>query len=158
MKAYLLSVLAAALAISLIGILAPNGSQSSLKLISSLFFLCVIAAPLPKLLEDLPRRMEDLITSPGGDSAEDDYRQQADQALENASKTYLAQMLTQFLEQKFSIASGEVRCQIRWKEGENPTPERVTVILSGSAIWKNPDAIESAVTELLGCECVTAIE
>ncbi len=158
MKAYLLSVLAAALAISLIGILAPNGSQSSLKLISSLFFLCVIAAPLPKWLEALPNRMEDLTASPNGDASEEDYRQQANQALDSASKTYLAQTLTQFLEQKFSISPGEVRCQIRWKEGENPAPEKVTVILSGSAIWKNPDTIESAVTELLGCECVTAIE
>ncbi len=158
MKTYLLSVLAAALIISLIGILAPNGAQSSLKLITSLFFLCVIAAPLPNWLENLPDRIDELVTAPDGGSAEDDYRQQANEALDGASKTYLAQALTQYLEQKFSIPQGEVRCQILWSEEESATPEKVTVILSGTAIWKNPDSIEAAVTELLGCECVTAIE
>lgn len=157
MKEYLLSVLAAALAISLIGILAPNGSQSALKLLSALFFLWVIAAPLPDWLATLPNRIEG-IPSTDSDSAEQDYQQQANDALNTASKAYLAQILTQFLEQEFSIPTGEVRCAIRWAEGEEALPERVTVILSGSAIWKNPKDIEAAVTNLLGCECVTAIE
>lgn len=157
MKEYLLSVLAAALAISLIGILAPNGSQSALKLLSALFFLCMIAAPLPQWLSALPKRIEE-ITTPPQNTAEQDYQQQATDALNAASKAYLAQILTQFLEEKFSIPTGEVRCAIRWAEGEEALPERVTVILSGSAIWKNPKDIEAAVTNLLGCECVTAIE
>ena len=157
MKEYLLSVLAASLAISLVGILAPNGTQSSLKLLSALFFLCVIAAPLPKWLSALPDRIEE-ITSPDQNTTEQDYQQQAADALNAASKAYLAQMLTQFLEEKFSIPTGEVRCAIQWAAEEEARPEKITVILSGSAIWKNPNDIETAVTQLLGCECVTAIE
>lgn len=157
MKEYLLSVLAAALALSIVGILSPNGSQSSLKLLSSLFLLLVIAAPLPRFLTTLPDRLGELFSA-SQQGEESDYRQQAEQALEGASKAYLAQALTQLLEQRFSIPSGEVRCVIRWNDQEEASPQRVTVILSGSAIWKNPNEIESAVTELLGCECVTAIE
>ena len=158
MKEYLLSVLSAALVISLVGMLAPNGAQGSLKLISALFLLLVIAAPLPKLLTAIPDRIENLFQTNGNGGEEDDFRQQANLTLENASKTYLAQALTQLLEQKFSIPTGEVRCVIRWTDGDQAKPEKVTVILSGSAIWKNPNQIEAAVTELLGCECVTAIE
>ena len=155
MKEYLLSVLSAALVIALVGMLTPNGASGSLKLISALFLLLAIAAPLPKLLTSIPDQIENLFQSNGG---EEDFHQQADLTLENASKAYLAQSLTQLLEQKFSIPTGEVRCTIRWADGDQAKPERVTVILSGSAIWKNPNQIEATVAELLGCECVTAIE
>lgn len=158
MKEYLLSVLAAALVIALVGILAPNGSGSSLKLVSALFLLLAIAAPLPKLLTSIPQRIEDLFQVGGQKGDEEDFRQETDLTLENASKAYLAQSLTQLLEEKFSIPAGEVRCTVRWVEGDEIRPEKVTVILSGSAIWKNPAPIEETVTQLLGCECVTAIE
>ena len=157
MKEYLLSLLSAAFAISLVGILAPNGTQSSIKLLSALFFLCVIAAPLPQWLSALPERIEE-ITSSDPSKTDEDYKQQAADTLNAASKAYLAQMLTQFLEERFSIPTGEVRCAIQWAAGEEARPEKITVILSGSAIWKNPNDIETAVTQLLGCECVTAIE
>ena len=158
MKEYLLSVLSAALVISLVGMLAPNHVQTSLKLISALFLLLAIAAPLPKLLSSIPNQIENLLQIDGVDGEKEALHQQTDLMLENASKTYLAQSLTQLLEQKFSIPTGEVRCTIRWAEGDQAKPEKVTVILSGSAIWKNPNQIEATVTELLGCQCVTAIE
>lgn len=158
MKEYLLSVLSAALIIALVGMLTPNGATNSLKLISALFLLLSISAPLPKLLTSIPNQIENLFQANGADGEEEELRQQADLTLENASKTYLAQSLTNLLEQKFSIPTGEVRCTIRWAEGDQAKPEKVTVILSGSAIWKNPDQIEATVTELLGCPCTTAIE
>ena len=158
MKEYLLSLFAASLVIALVGILSPNGSGGYLKLISALFFLCVLAAPLPKLLDSLPDLMGEITGATEKEELEEDYRQQANAALEGASKTYFAQTLTELLEQQFSIPSGEVRCTVLWEDAEELRPKQVTVILSGSAIWKNPDHIEQAVEELLGCECVTAIE
>ena len=157
MKEYLLSVLSAALVISLVGMLAPSGSVSSLRLISALFLILVIAAPLPRLISSLPNQIEALFQI-NGQEEEEELRQQMDLTLDSASRTYLAQSLTQWLEQQFSIPSGEVRCIIRWAENDTSKPERVTVVLSGSSIWKNPDQIEEAVSRLLGCECVTAIE
>ncbi len=68
-------------------------------------------------------------------------------------------MLTVTIEKQFGIEAGEVRCLVAWEqEGETLTPTRVTVVLSGKAIWKDPHAIEAFVTELLGCDCTTAIE
>ena len=89
---------------------------------------------------------------------DDAYENAANEALENASKAYLAQALTRLLEERFSIPSGEVRCVILWASEEEAKPQKVTVILSGSAICKNPNQIEEEVTNLLGCPCVTAIE
>ena len=50
-------------------------------------------------------------------------------------------------------------CAVLWEEEDGiAAPARVTVILSGGSIWKDPNAIEATVSALLGCECVTAIE
>ena len=158
MKEYLLSILAAALIVSIVGMLTPDGSQKAVKLIGALFLLVAISTPLPQLITAIPNQLEEIFQIDQEDSVEEDFRLQMDSTLENASKTYLAQSLTSMLAQKFSIPSDEIRCTIRWCDGETPAPEKVTVILSGSAIWKNPNQIEETVTQLLGCECVTAIE
>lgn len=158
MKEYLLSLLCTSVVIALVGILTPNATASQLKLIASLFFICVLAAPIPRFLESIPDLMQELTGTTEKEDLEEDYREQTNAALENASKTYLAQTLTSLLEQRFAIPVGEVRCTILWDDADEVRPKKVTVILSGSAIWKNPNEIESAVRELLGCECVTAIE
>ena len=95
----------------------------------------------------------------GSETDSSDYTAQMEEAVQSASKTYFAQSLTQMLEQRFSITPGEVRCSIQWAEGDDGMqPLKITLILSGSAIWKNPADMEEFVTGLLGCECVTAIE
>ena len=154
MKTYLLSLLGASLAVALIGILAPAGASKHMKLISSLFLICILIAPLPRAIGSVWSMAEDFTTQGGQSGSPSDYNGQMQEAVNSASKTYFAQTLTQLLEQQFSIPPGEVRCSIRWAEGT----EQITLILSGSAVWKNPADMEQFVTELLGCECVTAIE
>jgi hypothetical protein len=80
-------------------------------------------------------------------------------ALDNASRDYFEGMLTQTLCNEFNIVEDELRVRVEWSgEGENLRPKKVTVILSGKAIWKNPAKIEEYVSSLLGCACVSAIE
>ncbi len=158
MKEYLLSLLAASLCVALVGILAPGSSQKYIRFIASLFLICVLVTPLPRVLSSIsaPEGLPDLI---GGSSQPSDYKDRMEEALEQASGAYFAEMLTQLIEERFSIPEGSVRCTVKWQDGgDRLTPERVTVILSGSAIWKNPSEIEAFVSSLLGCECVTAIE
>ena len=159
MQTYLLSLLGGSLAVALIGILAPNGGSKHIKLISSLFLVCVLVAPLPKAIGSVRSWIDDLNQDVGSDADPSDYTAQMEEAVQSASKTYFAQSLTQMLEQRFSITPGEVRCSIQWAEGDDGMqPLKITLILSGSAIWKNPADMEEFVTGLLGCECVTAIE
>ncbi len=158
MKEYLLSLLTVSLVIAIAQLLAPASSASHVKLICSLIFICVLASPLPRFLKNLPELSEQILDLSNEADRDDAYGNTANETLENASKAYLAQALTRLLEERFSIPSGEVRCVILWASGEEAKPQKVTVILSGSAIWKNPNQIEAAVTELLGCPCVTAIE
>ena len=159
MQTYLLSLLGGALAAALVGILAPEGASRHIRLVSSLFLICVLVAPLPKAIGSVSSWFEELEeAADAGESGGGDYAAQLEAAMESASRSYFAQSLTQMLEQRFSIPAGEIRCTVRWQQGEELRPERVTLVLSGSAIWKNPAEMEEFVTGLLGCECVTAIE
>lgn len=159
MKGYLLSLLAASLCVALVGILAPSSSQKYIRFIASLFLICVLVAPLPRVLSAINESGElpDLIG--GNVQPPSDYEERMEEALEQASGAYFAETLTQLIEERFSIPDGSVRCTVKWNsDGDKFAPERVTVILSGSAIWKNPSEIEAFVSSLLGCECISAIE
>ena len=158
MKEYVFALLSASVLITLVGILAPTAASAHVKLLCGLCFLCLLYAPLPDLIRSLSILSTELDNGLNEEWKED-YREQAEAALKHSSKTYFAQTLTTLLEEKFSIPAGELRCTVLWDdETDPPRPKRVTVILSGSAVWKDPAAIEATVTELLGCECVTAIE
>ncbi len=158
MKEYLLSLLIVSLAVTLARLLSPSATASHVKLVCSFVFICVLAAPIPQFLRELPELSAELLDITDQTDKTESYENIANDALKNASRAYVAQALTSILEEQFSIPSGEIRCVILWESGEEAKPQRVTVILSGSAIWKNPEPIERTVTELLGCPCVTAIE
>ena len=164
MTAYFIAVITAALVTALVGILSPNGEKGGIakhmKLLVSLFLLCILISPLQDVIAELGKWTDGSVSLPDVDAPlEDHYRQEMEEAIENASDTYFTQMLTQVLEAEFSIKTGEIRCRVDWKHQDGKQlPSRVTVILSGSAIWKDPQAIEDFVRDLLGCECVSAIE
>ncbi len=159
MTAYLLSLFSAAMAVALVGLLAPGSSGRALKLACGLFLICVIALPLPSWLGDLRDSLGEITAQDPANGTGTDYEEQLQEALDSASRSYFAAMLTQMLEDRFSIPQGELRCAILWEESEEMLrPQRVTLILSGSAVWKDPAEMEEFVSGLLGCECVSAIE
>ncbi len=164
MKDYLIGLLAASMIAALVGLLTPDGERGGIgkhvKLLTALFLVCVLIAPIGSAIEGLKKLFEGGIDLPGMEETPDQsYQEELSGALENASTAYFTQMLTQVLENQFQIPAGELRCAVSWESvGEALKPTRVTVVLSGSAIWKDPRAIEDFVEELLGCNCVSAIE
>ena len=163
-KSYLLTVIGASLLAALISILAPKGKGDGLskhmRLLTSLFLICVMISPIKGLAETLTGWIGGEITFPWEENEdEENYREQMEGALQSASKEYFTNQLTETVKAYFSMEDGSVRCQIKWESSqENLRPARVTVILSGASIWKNPEEIEAFVHELLHCECITAIE
>ena len=158
-KTYFLSLLGAAFLAAVVGVLAPDGSGGvgkHLRLLSALVVLCVVAAPLPRLvsgLRDLPGRVTEIIRSP-----ETDPETRSDDTLNAASRAYFAQALTAKLAERFSLRTDEIQCAIRWSpDGNDARPISVTLILTGSARWKDPREMEQYVRDLLGCPCDTAI-
>ena len=161
MKTYFLSLIASALCVAMISIIAPDGSISKyVRLLSSLLLICVLISPIRELtgtLRDIANGDFSLpqFEIPDRDDAQDEF----DSQLDSTSKTYFLQSLTRLLEREFDIETGDVRCVAVWDDsGEESVPLRITVILSGTGIWKNPKEIEPYVAKLIGCECITAIE
>ena len=161
MKTYLLSLFGASFAAALVTLFVPDGSgggvSKHIKLLCSLFLLAVIVAPLPSAIREL-QSLPDRIPESGNNDPSA-LPENVQKALDESSKAGFARSLTQLLENRFSIPAGEIRCVIRWDDSnDRATPEKITLILSGSAIWKDPDLLEEFVTELLGCACETALE
>ena len=154
MTAYLLTLFGAALAVALVDLLVPERGRKTVRLISALFLLCVLSAPLPRAF----RAIRDYTIPDAAQDAREEYTQKMKQAMESASRTYFARTLTELIVEQFALAEGSVRCEIEWEADNETVPKKITVILSGSAIWRDPEKIESFVEDLIGCECVTAIE
>ena len=159
-KTYLLSIFATALLITVVDILAPGGGVSKhLKLVTSLVFVCILISPSLAFAEKLKDFANgDWEFAIEGDM-EEHYSSELQNALDDASKEYFENMLELTLCKEFDIAEENLRVAVEWiGDAENLRPKKVTVILSGKAIWKNPAKIEEYVTSLLGCTCVSAIE
>ncbi len=164
MKAYLITVFASVLLVSLILLLAPSGKRGlgeHLRLLAALFLVTVIVSPLTPLISSLSRLPElggsILDSLPTDDEEEAKDKWQA--TLDGASMEYFEQRLTQELCDRFSIDPSFLRTRVKWKETDGAlSPELVTVYLSGSAVWKDTKAIEDHVTSLLSCPCQTIIE
>lgn len=154
MTAYLLALFGSALAVALVDLLVPERGRKTVRLISALFLLCVLSAPLPSAF----RAIRDYTIPDAAQDAREEYTQKMKQAMESASRTYFARTLTELIGEQFALAEGSVRCEIEWEADNETVPKKITVILSGSAIWRDPEKIESFVEDLIGCECVTAIE
>ncbi len=162
MKEYFIALLAAAILASILALLAPDGKLSlPLKALLSLFLVCALISPIRSLLQTFENLRDGSFVFPWEEEApREDYEQQKQEALAQASKEYFTQSLTRMLESEFAIATGEVSCRVQWEEtdGEELHPQQITVLLSGKAIWKDPHTIRTFVSELLECECTVALE
>ena len=159
-KVYLLSIFATALLITVVDILAPTGGLSKhLKFVSALVFICILISPtvsLAQRLQDFANGNWELDIE--GD-IEDHYSSGLQDALDEASKEYFEEMLKLTLCEEFAIVEDDLRVRVEWSsDGDSLRPKKVTLILSGKAIWKNPAKIEEYVSSLLDCDCVSAIE
>ena len=162
-KTYLLSIFATALLITVVDILSPSsvgsGLSKHLKLVLSFVFVCVLISPTVSFAEHLLEFANGNWEFGVEEDVENQYATELQNALDDASKDYFEGMLNQTLCKEFEIADGDLRTHVEWTgESENLRPKKVTLILSGKAIWKDAGKMEAYVTSLLGCDCVSAIE
>lgn len=161
MKDYFFTLIGASLCVMMISLLAPPGGSSKyVRLLTSLFLICVIISPVGGWIEKIQNLADGGIPLPEwGDSNDEHAKEEMQNTLHSASKDYFLQSLTQMLEEKFSISAGEIHCNAVWREAEDGQirPKEIHVLLSGRAIWNDPKRIESFIYELLGCSCIIAV-
>lgn len=161
MKDYFFTLIGASLCVMLVSLLSPpGGSAKYVRLLTALFLICVIVSPVGGWIENIRDLANGDIPLPEwGTTTDEDAKEELQNTLGSASKTYFLQSLTQMLESEFSISAGEIRCSAVWREAEDgqTVPAEIHVLLSGRAIWKDPKKIEAYIYELLGCACIVAV-
>lgn len=158
MKQELLTIAAGALLATLLNLLTSQGEKGGIarlmRLLTSLFLICLLISPLSGATEALEQLLRADFTL--WEDKQEEYDSQMQELLDSASKDYIVQMLTKQLEECFQITAGQVEVRLEWKK-DGTAPSKATVILKDAAIWKNPRELQAFVEELLGCPCDTAI-
>ncbi len=135
----------------------PDGSESSkyVKLLASLSVLCAIAAPLGSfsLGNGAEGIFDQLLEGVGDDhGAEEKYYG----VLVGIGSEELEKKLCELVCDKFLIEKENIKIDVEASEKEGVfCVDRVTVGLSGAAVFKDPYDIEEYIGSLVGCDCDT---
>lgn len=151
MNGYLFSLAAACVLIALICAIVPTQGLPYVKLLCSLCIVCLVCAPVATLIRELGSGEWEIPEEwflPDSEDVEQDYEQMAD--------GMLAGQLQVLLEQQFGLDPTCCRIYVEWS-GQNRV-EAVTLVLSGKAIWQDPDPIKEYVQGLLGCQCTVVLD
>lgn len=158
MSGYLLSVIAAAVVVGVIGALAPAGEGDGLKkavcFVGALCVLCVLIAPVGEFLGWLGNLGDGIELLWNNESAEQQYEQQYKDYLMSFGADSISEALAEHICQHFDIP--EEQCHVRVMTGERQGElcvDSVTVILSGGALLRDPYEIENYISGLFDCRC-----
>jgi hypothetical protein len=155
-REYLFSVLGAALSSSVILLLLPERAASGkfMKLLVSLAVICTVAAPITLATEGTVGDFFFSFTEGvrGDSSAEEKYYD----ILTNLGEAELERLLTERISEDLSLKAGDISVKVEADEADGVfCPTRVTVGISGMAVFTDPREIEELVEGLVGCDCDT---
>ena len=149
MSGYLYSLAVASVAVALVCTLVPEASAQHAKLLCSLCIVALLIAPVMSLVNavgqgawEIPEAWQE------EEQEEQDYGQFSD--------ALVAGQLQVLRERELGLSAAECRILVEW--GEDSGVSRVTLLLSGKAIWRDPDPIIAYVEELLDCSCKVVLE
>ena len=163
MNNYLLTIIITAIAIGLCDVIAPahNGIEKYVKYIGMLIILSVVISPITAFVSQIDDGILDSLKDKITDyeSSNEDYSNIFNDYLLNSSLSQLDDKLKEILQNEFEISPDEVKFNILTKQIDKGIAlSKVQVLLSGSAIFKNPYLIEDRFAELLGCEVEVLME
>ena len=165
MRAYIYSVVCMAAMGGIVLAVSPEGVKSGIKkhmrLICSVCILCVMISPLIELIsgiKDIGGGLQG-ISDDGGlqDFYESIYEDSSGEGIVEA----VGDAVKSQLYESFAIDYSDIRVEVELAEGNGDRfrePKKITVILSGMAIFNDPRPIEKLIRERFGCECACAIE
>jgi hypothetical protein len=172
MSKYLYSVICTVAAAGIAMIAFPGGSRAGIKkhvgLICSLCVLCVIIAPFSEWVKNIGDFFENggeiifgQINKEDREELYDEYESIYNKYLEGGYGSNIGQAVKDSLLKKFGIPPDQIRVLTEFsdKDGDGiREPYRITVVLRGGSIFREPREIEGFVAALFECICVCAIE
>ena len=149
MNGYLYSLAVASILIALVCSLVPDFAAHHAKLLCSLCVILLLSAPVMHLAKAIKQGVGEIPEAwQDGVSEEQDFGQFSD--------ALVAGQLQVLLEQEQNLPPAQCRVLVEW--GENGGVREVTLVLSGKAIWRDPDPIKAYVEGLLDCKCKVVLE
>ncbi len=164
MKVYIISLISIAAVAALVEIFSPKRFEKYMKLVLSLCVVCVLTGPFVSIVNTLYGISNGDVSdiwdlSPSGEH--EDYDKIMYDTILAAGRENVRQGIGQVLRERFGIPYEECKVSVDItydEENEEFSVNKVTLVLSGASIWRDPYEIEEYIEKLLGCECVTAIE
>lgn len=135
--------------IGVVCMLLPASAAQHAKLLCSLCVICLVCSPVAGLLDALAEgswEIPDAWEQPAGQ--EQDYGE--------LTQSLILGQLQVLLEREMELPPEQ--CDVRIEQDADGTLTRVTLILSGKAIWRDPKPIAAYVQELLGCPCTVVLD
>lgn len=149
MGEYLYSLALVAVLVALVCTLVPESAVQHAKLLCSLCVIALLVSPVMSLVQavgqgawEIPEAWQE------GEGEEQDYAQFSD--------ALVVGQLQVLLEREQGLSPKECRVLVEW--GEDGGVKAVTLLLSGKAIWRDPDPIIAYVEGLLDCTCKVVLE
>lgn len=160
MKGYILRVVGMSLVLGLSEQLVPTAkSRGYVRLVGALCLLAILVAPLGRALDELPALFERGMTAiEETDESMTEYERILAGSMTETVRSELEGALRQTLAERFGVNPETVRFGISFASGEPIRVKKVLVTLSGRDVFRDPYAIEKAVSTCLGCECVVVTE
>lgn len=157
MREYLLSVVCAAITVGIIAALVPEGEGGGLRryvgLIGALCVVAILISPVRQVLDffgGLSAKALNITSEQSAEMYEDEYKKY----LQSLGERELSESIAEAICDKFDIQRRlcHVKAEI-YRYDDVAEVGRVTVILSGSALLRDPYEIERFVADMLKCEC-----
>ena len=149
MGEYLYSLALVAVLVALVCTLVPESAMQHAKLLCSLCVIALLVSPVMSLVQavgngtwEIPEAWQE------GEGEEQNYEQFSD--------ALVVGQLQVLLEREQGLSPKECRILVQW--GEDGGVREVTLLLSGKAIWRDPDPLCTYVEELLDCTCKVVLE
>ena len=149
MGEYLYSLALVAVLVALVCTLVPESAMQHAKLLCSLCVIALLVSPVMSLVQavgngtwEIPEAWQE------GEQEEQNYEQFSD--------ALVVGQLQVLLEREQGLSPKECRILVQW--GEDGGVREVTLLLSGKAIWRDPDPLCTYVEELLDCTCKVVLE
>ena len=160
-KNYLFSIMLVSVAAGAAEILAPEGEGGGLKkhvrLLVSLIVLAVLIAPVSGLLGYISNFDNYRGLFGAGHPGEGDFSAQAEntrQRILERGESEVAAGVTALLYDRFGIPGEEAKVVPELATGDAGIEvKKLTIVLYGRSVWKNPYEIEDYFVRLLGCPC-----
>lgn len=149
MSGYLYSLAVAAVLIALVCTLVPEPAAQHARLLCSLCVIFLLITPVMSLVNAVGQGAWEI-----PDAWQDE--QQEEQDYGQFSDALVIGQLQVLLESEQGLPPDQCRILVEWDADGGV--RLVTLLLSGKAIWRDPDPIAAYVQELLDCQCKVVID